>query len=144
MVFRVHSGVVKCKRAYIGVANSFGYRSDTLRCKDIRFTNSRSVGMRGGILTCYQLEVTEKLIIYGPTSFYENKDVKILEGPVILSSGYKLSKDAKKKYSRSELERMSFAELRELGRKLRVRGRSREGLINDILAIQEGKKEPEI
>jgi len=49
-----------------------------------------------------------------------------------------------KKYTREELEKMSFAELRELGRKLRVRGRSKEGLINDILAIQEGRKEPEI
>lgn len=145
MVFRVHSGVVRCKRAYIGVTNSFGYRSDTLRCKDVRFADSRLVGMRNGILTCNQLVITDKLVIYGPTSFYKNRDVKIIEGPIILNRDSKFTGRATvKKYSREELEKMSFSELRELGRKLGVRGRSKEGLINDILAIQEGKKEPEI
>lgn len=49
-----------------------------------------------------------------------------------------------KKYTREQLEAMSFSELREIGRKLRVRGRSKPGLIDDIVAIQEGRKEPEI
>ena len=83
------------------------------------------------------------MVIFGPVSFYKEQDIKIIEGPITLSKNSIFS-ETSKKYTRKELEKLSFAELREIGRKFRVKGRSKEGLIEDILAAQEGRKEPEI
>ena len=46
-------------------------------------------------------------------------------------------------YTRKALEKMDYNKLKEIGYKLRVRGRSKKGLIEDILAVQAGKKKPE-
>ena len=46
-------------------------------------------------------------------------------------------------YTKEMLEKMDYNKLREIGYKFRVRGRSKKGLIADILAVQAGKKKPE-
>jgi len=49
-----------------------------------------------------------------------------------------------KVWTKKELEGHTFDELREIGYTVGARGRSKKGLIKDILDIQSGSKEPEI
>jgi len=63
---------------------------------------------------------------------------KIVEEQVI--------EEAKKEeeYTKEYLEGLEFSEIREIGYKVGAKGRSKKGLIKDILDIQTGKKEKEI
>ena len=48
------------------------------------------------------------------------------------------------KYSKEDLEELTFSELKTIGNKMHVTGRSKSGIIEDILGIQNGTKEPEL
>lgn len=76
---------------------------------------------------------------------------KVLDKLRVFSREGSLPKSSKKEivkeddgYSREELEAMTFSEVRDVGYDLGVKGRSKSGLIDDILAVQSGEKEPEI
>ena len=142
-----HSGIVVCKEGYIGVSSNVGFHAGVLRCKDIVFTDSKLIKYKSGVYTCNKLIVQNKLTIVGPVSFYGKKGTRVLQGPLELDKNFSMddrpAKQKKTGYTREELDKMSFSELKKIGMKLRVKGRSREGLIKDILDIQAGKKKPE-
>jgi len=154
-----HSGTIVCKEGYIGVTSNIGLRAGILRCKDIEFVENKLIGYRSGVYTCNKLVILDKLVVIGPTSFYREEDTKVIEGPIELDMKSVLSDkqtgsdkkpnstgkstNIKPEYTFDDLNKLSFTELKKLGQKFRVRGRSREGLIRDILDVQAGKKEPE-
>lgn len=53
-------------------------------------------------------------------------------------------KEDKKRWIKEELQEKDFEELRDIGYEMGVRGRSKKGIIKDILDVQSGKKKPEI
>lgn len=142
-----HSGVVVCKEGYIGVSNNVGFHAGILRCKDIVFTDSKVIRYHSGVYMCNKLVVQDKLTVVGPVSFYEKKGTRVLQGPIELDKNFSMNdkpaKSTKRKYTYDELAKMNFSELKKIGMKLRVTGRSKEGLIKDILDVQAGKKKPE-
>ena len=56
----------------------------------------------------------------------------------------KVITDEKHIYTKNELFKLDFDDLREIGYKVGAKGRSKKGLIQDIIDIQSGKKKPEI
>jgi len=142
-----HSGTIVCKEGYIGVTNNIGFHAGILRCKDMIFVNNKIVGYRSGVYTCNKLVVTDKLTVIGPVSFYNKQGTKVIKGPIEIDKDFTIedgqTSRTKHKYTYDELAALSFPELKEIGKKFRVRGRSKEGLIQDILDVQAGKKKPE-
>lgn len=70
-------------------------------------------------------------------------------GLVLDESGVKPKKEvktveSKPKYTQEELEKKDFAELKKLGYKFKVKGRSKGGLIKDILGRIKGTKKAEL
>mgnify|MGYP005672885945 CR=1 FL=1 len=85
------------------------------------------------------LEIKDKDDIEYFKSHPELFEIQGLKEKVKEAIGIKTEKKAK--YTREELEKMSFMELKEIGRKFGTTDRSKERLIEEILALQEKKEE---
>ena len=86
------------------------------------------------------LEITNEDDIEYFKSHPELFEIKGLKEKVKEAIGIK-SKEKKRKYTREELEKMSFMELKEIGRRFGTTDRSKERLIKEILSLQEKEEE---
>lgn len=73
-----------------------------------------------------------------------NKSGKTVKTPTKKKVEKEDEKEDKKRWIKEELQEKDFEELRDIGYEMGVRGRSKKGIIKDILDVQSGKKKPEI